>query len=64
MNFHIGEEMVQSLMKKENSAETQREDLQVRARARNGTPGSRGSRDLWSLDTLASVLFLALRWIL
>jgi hypothetical protein len=44
VNFHIGHEMVECLMRKPDSAATKRV-----------------ARKRWSLDRLASALFLALR---
>jgi hypothetical protein len=55
-------------MRKPNPAETKQKDLEkcerVKSSGESHSPVSRVARDLWSAGILASVLFLALRWLL
>jgi hypothetical protein len=66
--FHIGPEIVDCLMRKSNSAETNRdcpeEQSRVKSSGESRLQGPRVARKRWSLDRLASALFLALRWLL
>ena len=66
--FHIGPEIVECLMRKPNPAESKQKDLEkcgrVKSSGESHSPVSRVARDPWSAETLASVLLLALRWLL
>jgi hypothetical protein len=66
--FHIGHEMVECLMRKANSADTKRESpeqqTQVKSSGESGLEGPRVARRRWTIDTLASALFSALRSLL
>ena len=68
LNFHIGPEMVECLMRRSNSAKTKQncpeKQLRVNDSSESRLKGPRVARKRWSVDKLASALFLALRWIL
>jgi hypothetical protein len=68
LNFHIGHEMVECLMRRSNSAKTKQDCPEKQSRVNSSTEnrlqGSRVARKGWSVDKLCSALFLALRWIL
>jgi hypothetical protein len=68
LNFHIGHEMVECLMRRSNSAKAKQDCPEKQSRVNSGAEshpqGSRIARKPWSVDKLASALFLALRRIL
>jgi hypothetical protein len=68
LNFHIGHEMVECLMRRSNSTKTKQDCAEKQSRVSSSTEsrlqGSRVARKRWSLDKLVSALFIALRWIL
>jgi hypothetical protein len=65
--FHIGHEMAECLMRKQNSTETKLERLEEHPRPKNSGEShlrrSRGAVDMLRSDTVTSALLVALRWL-